>query len=267
MESIEIKVNAKINLSLDVTGVRADGYHTLDMLMASVDIFDGISAKKSATSSATMDGRQVGDDNTAVKALRLLKDRFDIAMQVDIVKGIPLAAGLGGSSADASGVFFCASKLYDIPLEKVTPLALEVGCDVPYMIKGGGARVSGVGEVIVPVEIPPMTLVIAQKVIGASTKDIYLKYDEMRGERGKDECLSNALERGAVALTPLIVKAREDLQRFTDKVFMTGSGSAYVGVFDDEKQAINCAAQLKDYVFASVAHTKSNGIEINKKAL
>ena len=183
MEFIKIKVNGKINLSLDITGVRGDGYHTLDMLMSSVDIFDVITAKKSEKCAVTMDGRRADGGNTAAKALALLNERYGIAMIVDIVKGIPFSAGLGGSSADASGVLFCASKLYGIPLEELMPIALKVGCDVPYMCLGGGARVRGVGEEVVPIGIPDMTLVIAQKAAGASTKEIYQKYDEVGGEK------------------------------------------------------------------------------------
>ena len=261
MKSIEIKINAKINLSLDITGVRADGYHTLDMLMTSVDIFDIVTARKSDVSKVTMDGKEVDGDNTAIKALQLLQDKFNIAMQVDIVKGIPFSAGMGGSSADASGVFYCASKLFGIAIEEMIPLALKVGCDVPYMIYGGGARVQGVGEIVTPIEAPQMTLVIAQKTIGSSTKDIYRKYDEIGGERGDGSTYFNVLERSAVALNPQIAEAKKDLQKFTDRVFMTGSGSAYVGVFDDEEKAKQCANSLQDYEFCKVAHTKGKGIE------
>ena len=136
MKRISIKVNAKINLSLDITGVREDGYHNLDMIMTSVDVFDIITAQKSDKSQVTMDGQVVEANNTAAKALALLQEKFNIAMNVDIVKGIPFSAGMGGSSADASGVFFCASKLFGISIDEMMPLALKVGCDVPYMIFG-----------------------------------------------------------------------------------------------------------------------------------
>lgn len=262
MNSMSIKVNAKINLTLDVTGRREDGYHTLDMLMTSVDIFDTITARKSDTSKVTMDGREASDDNTAVKALKLLQDKFNIAMQVDIVKGIPFSAGMGGSSADASGVFYLASKLFGMAVEEMIPLALKVGCDVPYMLFGGGARVQGVGEIVTQVDVPQMTLVIAQKDIGSSTRDIYRKYDEVGGDKSDNGAYFNALERGAVALNSKIEQAKNDLLKFTDRVFMTGSGSAYVGVFDDERKAEQCLKSLQGYIFSKVAHTKKKGIEI-----
>lgn len=261
MNYIGIKVYAKINLSLDITGVRKDGYHNLDTLITSVDIFDTITAQKSDTSIVTMDGKPVEGNNTALKALKLLQDRFGFAMKADIVKGIPFSAGMGGSSADASGVFYCASKLFDLSLDEMMPLALKVGCDVPYMMFGGGARVQGVGEIITPVKIKPLTLVIAQKTAGSSTKDIYAKYDEVGGGGKSGNGYFNVLERGAVALNPQIAEAKRDLQKFTDNVFMTGSGSAFVGVFEDETKAKQCEASLKDYVFCKVTYTKSQGIE------
>lgn len=261
MDEIKIKVNAKINLSLDITGVREDGYHTLDMLMSSIDIYDVIAAKCSKSSAVTMDGKWAPRDNTATKTLQLLGERYGIAMQVDIVKGIPFSAGMGGSSADASGVLFCASKLYGIPLEELMPIALKVGCDVPYMCYGGGARVSGVGEVVAPVEIPQTSLVVVQTMAGASTKEIYKKYDEVGGD--KEGKYFNVLEKSAIMLTPDIAKAKRDLLRFTDTVFMTGSGSAYVGIFDDNESAEKCAEILRnDNIFAKAAHTQSVGIEI-----
>ena len=185
MKCISIKVNAKINLSLDITRVREDGYHDLDMLMTSVDIFDTITAQKSDKSQVTMDGQVVEANNTAVKGAGSLQEKFGIAMNVDIVKGIPFFRWYGRLFSRRKRSVFCASKLFGISIDEMMPLALKVGCDVPFMIFGGAARVQGVGEIITPVEIQPLTLVIAQKTVGSSTKDIYKKYDEAGGERGE----------------------------------------------------------------------------------
>ncbi|MDE6757729.1 MAG: 4-(cytidine 5'-diphospho)-2-C-methyl-D-erythritol kinase [Clostridia bacterium] len=253
MEKIKIKVFAKINLSLDITGVRSDGYHELDMLNTSVSIYDTISACKSKASRVVMDGVEAGENNTAVKALKLLKENFDINMDVEIQKGIPFSAGLGGSSADASGVFFCAHKLYELPLEDIMRLAVKVGCDVPYMLYGGGARVQGVGEIVKPCKLPQLSLVICQKEYGASTKEIYSKYDEI-GSYPKVGDKFNALEKAAVALNPNIKIAKKRLLKFTDRVFMTGSGSAYVGVFDSLEDAQKCVDEIgDDFIFKNLA--------------
>ncbi|MDE7336996.1 MAG: hypothetical protein K2N32_02660, partial [Clostridia bacterium] len=203
MEKIKIKVYAKINLSLDITGLRADGYHELDMLNTSADIYDTITASKSDNSVVFMDGEKVADGNTAVKALDFIEKNFNVKMKVEIEKGIPFSAGLGGSSADASGVFYCAHKLFGIPLDEFKPYALKVGCDVPYMMYGGGAIARGIGETLIAKNLPQMWLVICQEEYGASTKEIYACYDtigayEKCGER------YNALEKAAVTLNPRI---------------------------------------------------------------
>ncbi|MCX4363788.1 MAG: hypothetical protein OSJ74_10485, partial [Clostridia bacterium] len=95
----------------------------------------------------------------------------------------------------------------------------------------------------------------------ASTKEIYKKYDEVGGD--KEGKYFNVLEKSAIMLTPDIAKAKRDLLRFTDTVFMTGSGSAYVGIFDDGESAEKCAEILRnDNIFAKAARTQSVGIEI-----
>lgn len=259
MDSITIKVGAKINLSLDVTGVREDGYHLLDMRNASVDIFDIIRAKKSNISAVTMDGKAVDVSNTAVKALKILQDEYGVAMQVDIEKGIPFSAGLGGSSADASGVFYCAQRIYDLDGDKLKSLAVKVGCDVPYMMSGGNARVRGVGELLERVPYQSLALAICQSSVGASTKEIYAKFDEVGGYP-KTSVRYNALEKSAVALAPQILTAKEQLLFHTDRVFMTGSGSAYVGVFDDLATAQKCVDSLDNCIFKAVARTIEKGI-------
>lgn len=262
MEKIKIKVYAKINLALDVAGVREDGYHELNMLNSSVSIFDVITACKSEHNHVFMDGVEVKDDNTALKTLQLLKENFNINMEVYIEKGIPFSAGLGGSSADASGVFFCAHKLYGIPLDKLVSLAVKVGCDVPYMISGGGAKVRGVGEIVEPCDMPKLSLAICQKEYGASTKEIYSTYDKI-GAYPKSGENFNALEKSAITLNPNIQIAKNQLLKSTDKVFMTGSGSAYVGVFDSLEEASRCVDSLgEDFIFKGVAQTLNRGIEV-----
>ncbi len=261
METVKVKVYAKINLYLDVTGVRADGYHELDMLNVSANIFDTVRACKSDKNLVFMDGRQVAQDNTAYKSLALLEKKFNVKMKIEIQKGIPFSAGMGGSSADASGVFYCAHKLYGIPIENLLPLALKVGCDVPYMIYGGGAIVRGAGEIVIPKTMPQMFLVVCQQEYGASTKDIYRQYDKI-GADGKNSEHFNALEKAAISLNPKIALAKEKLLEFTDEVFMTGSGSAYVGVFDSLEEAKKCEESIGDCIFKSTAITTLRGIEI-----
>ncbi len=294
MDKIKLKVHAKVNLALDIVGKYADGYHELDMIMASVNLFDTLTMEKSDQNIVTMDGQIVGreypyiqDDksqgqygckmdgqwNTAVKALELLTFRYGIRMKVDIIKGIPKGAGLGGSSADASGVFVGASKLFGIPLKELEPLAIAVGSDVVYMMYGGFARVKGKGEIVQPITLRPMNLVVAQAEVGESTAMVYHKYDELMTKKGDiDTALDNirkngrgffnCLQESAIALSPFIKTTMKDIYTYTDRVFLTGSGSAVVGIFDSESQAKWCELNFGAYLCAKALHTVDSGIEI-----
>lgn len=272
MQKITIKVNAKINLALDITGVRQNGYHELDMLMTSVNVYDILHAKKSESNLVLMDGKVATKDNTALKALELISDRYGVHMQVDIQKGIPFSSGMGGSSADASGVFYCAYRLYNLHIDDMLDLALKVGCDVPYMIYGGDARVKGIGEEIAPLTFPKMHMVIAQKKCGASTGEIYKLYDKIGGEKNNtiDNIIGNidgkfstfnVLEKSAIALSEGIEEAKAQLKKYTDRVFMTGSGSAYVGIFDTILEAEECAEKLQGMQYKIATSSADKGIE------
>ncbi|MEG1609498.1 MAG: hypothetical protein RR348_06480, partial [Clostridia bacterium] len=216
MENIKIKVFAKVNLGLDIVGIYDDGYHNLNMLMASVDIFDIVEAHKSDESVVFMDGVCAEKTNTASKALRLLEENFGIKMSVDISKGIPMNAGLGGSSADASAVFWCASQLFGVALKDFENLALMVGCDTPYMLYGGAAVVKGRGEIVEPCDnIGKMHLLVAQKKYGVSTAEVYKNYDKNPVRGASIDALINdiggnkffnVLQNSAIELCPSIAE-------------------------------------------------------------
>ena len=277
MEKLKLKVYAKVNLALDILGKFENGYHDLDMLMASVNIFDTMTFNKAKSNQVKMDGKVVGAENTAVKALELLSGKYGIHMNVQITKGIPFAAGMGGSSADASGVFVAASKLYDIPLKELEELAAKVGSDVIYMMYGGFARVRGQGENIEKIDLPMMDILIAQLEPGGSTKDVYAEYDKnpTKTRLTIDQALEqikktgrgffNVLSDGAIKLCPSIEYSLKDIYAFTDRVFMTGSGSAVVGIFDRERDAKWCEINLVGYLVAKTLHTMPEGIEVREE--
>lgn len=267
MNSLTIKVNAKINLSLDIKGVFEDGYHSLDMLETSVDIFDLIKVSKSDKTQVYMDNEEQDDSNTATKAAKLLEQAYGYKVEVVITKNIPMKAGLGGSSADAAGVFFAYSKLYGIDLQSMNKLASSIGSDVVYMMQGGLKRVRAKGEIVTPCDSnADFIFVVAQKEYGATTQQVYKEFDNHKKEYNSFEYnninIFNVLQKPAELLTPAIKEAEKDLLKYTDKVFMTGSGSAYVAIFNNIEDAEKCADSLKDYKFVKTAVSKNNGIEI-----
>lgn len=274
MDELTLKANAKINLILDIVGTYPDGYHALDMIAASADIADVVFARKSTHTRVVMQGRVCGEENTAFRALRALESAFGITLDVRIEKGIPMSAGLGGSSADASAAFAAASLLYGIALEDTEPLALKTGADCVYMLRGGGARVSGKGELVQPIALPRLSMVVAQKSVGASTKAVYGQWDAspsarvdvdaklaelLRGKGG----YYNALTDAACALCPEIADLLARMRALTPYAFMTGSGSAVAGVFENDAAARRAAERLRgDCAFCCAAHTVDRGIEV-----
>ena len=270
MEEITIKVFAKINLKLDITGILDDGYHSLDMIMTSIDVFDVIKAQKATQNEVYMDGVLQDDKNTAYKALEVLSLAYGYKMKVEIEKHIPMSAGVGGSSADAAGVFFAYSKLYGVEMDYMTKLALSVGSDVVYMMKGGPAKVRCKGEIVFPIEnFEDMHMVILQKIPGAATGQVYKKFDDM-GRSIEDAFkvndnleIYNVLQAPAISLCKEIKITIDELKKHTNKVFMTGSGSAVCGLFDSYEQAKACLDKIEgDYVFKNVVKTLPYGIEI-----
>ena len=273
MEKVSIKVFAKLNLMLDIKGIMDDGYHSLDMVMESCDLFDEITCEKSQDNEVYMDGVLQDEKNTAKKALDILTLAYGYRMKVDIKKHIPMSAGVGGSSADAAGVFFAYGRLYGIEYEYMTKLALSVGSDVVYMMKGGPARVRCKGEIVTPIEtFNKRHLVIIQKAEGGSTKDVYKKYDEI-GRCIKDTFLDqgqefyNVLTAPAIALYSGIEDSINEMKKHTDKVFMTGSGSAVCGLFNTKDEAKKALDKIgSEYAFKKTIETMPYGIEVIEEA-
>lgn len=275
MNSITLKVYAKINLALDITNTLPNGYHSIDTLMSSISIFDTLTVKKSKENTVRFTTDIEVKQNSALRSAKLCKELFNIdGVDILIDKKIPFSAGFGGSSADASATFYAISKLYDIDIQKMVKPALSVGSDVPYMLFGGNKRVKGQGEVLTPIELPTMHIVVAQGKIGASTKDVYRAYDYFNHRVNiknvidyfNNSCempaVFNALQHTSISLCDDIQNTLNMLKKYSDCVFMTGSGSAVVAVFKDENSARKCDRELSDKLFHSYATTLPHGIEI-----
>ena len=268
MKKITLKSPAKINLTLDVTG-RSNGYHTLKSLVASIDICDYITVKKRTDWDIKLTTKGVdplceNSKNNAYIAAKLFSDTFITeGVEITIEKNIPVGAGLGGSSADTVGVLKAMKELFEVSGD-ITPLAEKLGSDTAFMLKGGFAVMSGRGEKVSPVKIgKTFYLIIITEDKGASSKDVYHKYDLMkksykpRTEKVYKAIIENDLEK-------FYNNAKNDLfpasshfvpeMDFNIKLLkkagaplamMTGSGSAVFGLFTDKKQRDKVYKQLK----------------------
>ncbi len=180
---MKLKANAKINLTLDVTGKREDGYHIIDSVFQSVSLCDEIVVEKSDTVSVACDDSAICDkSNIAYKAAEKFFEYTAISGGAEIVikKHIPLASGMGGGSADAAAVIVALDKIFETKLsqEQLCEIGLSVGADVPFCIMGGTARVGGIGEKMTKLpDIPNCVILLIKHGTKQSTADMYKKID------------------------------------------------------------------------------------------
>lgn len=183
-----VLARAKINWSLNILGVRPNGYHELDMLMQQISLSDELVFEPADTLSLTV-GDAPGDENDLVlKAARALAELArqrgmeTSGARICLTKRIPSRAGLGGGSADCAETLKALNRLWNLnfPMETLLELGAKLGADVPFCLTGGLARVSGVGERIEPLRNPPhCALVLITPGGGLSTPEVFRAYDEM----------------------------------------------------------------------------------------
>lgn len=260
MKTVRIKAYAKVNLTLQIVG-EAAGYHMLDSLVASVDLYDLIvlKSRKDKLSSVTMRGLGSEaippENNNALKAAEAFSARYGCnGADITVYKNIPMGAGLGGSSADASGVLRGMAKLYDVEDGAgLDELADSLGSDTKYMLRGGFARMRGRGDGVERLDISPQLYFLAiLPKNGVSSGACYKAYDgEKRrcGEENATEKCIAALRRGdingagryltnelyppAAALCEDVRTAHEQALSFSPSgAVMTGSGSCVLALFE-----------------------------------
>lgn len=260
MNFVRVKSYAKINLTLDLLGVRG-GYHMLDSVVASIDLCDVITAKKRRDGLFSVIMHGEGSEsipyerNNAARAAEAFAAKFSTGgADLTVWKNIPSGAGLGGSSADVAGVLKALSKLYGVgTFDEIKAIADSLGSDCGYMLKGGFARLNGRGEIVKPIE-SDLKLYIGLLVpdCGVSTAECYALSDGLGGgvktsggaeraliagnlsELGRN--LSNGLYNAAVRLNGDISECFSALKEFDPKgVNMTGSGSGVYALFENEE--------------------------------
>ena len=253
-----VKAPAKLNLFLDITGRRSDGYHFVDMVMQSVSLYDDVTVSiDEGTESIKIECSDPAipcdETNTAYKAVKLFYEAIGQsvpAVRVNILKRIPSQAGMAGGSSDAAAVLKALNLLTKASLsdEELEKIAASIGADVPFCIKGGTVRATGIGTDLE--ELPPMpdcVFVIVKPEINISTGMAYRRSDEagygspadispvLDGLRSGDagmvaKGLYNKFE--DVLELPEVVSIKEQLISYGALgAAMTGSGSAVFGIF------------------------------------
>lgn len=273
MDQVNIKAYAKINLTLDVIGKRADGYHLVQMIMQQIDLYDEITLiRQDQRITLVSDSAFIPENpqNLAWRAVTLMQDKLDLhqGVRIAIRKRIPVAAGLAGGSSDAAAVIHGYAELCKVPLslsEKMT-LGLQLGADVPFCLMGGAALAEGIGERLTPIRgLKGGWLVICKPNFGVSTREVYtsLKWDQIEKHPETAQMLRALEEGSALAICPFLgnvleevtcrkypeVKALKDkmLQYGADGALMSGSGPTVFGIFRSAEKARNACANLKRF--------------------
>jgi len=264
---------AKANLILQVGGRRSDGLHEICSLFASLELADLVEVEvrpHARPGEDRVECPEVEEPNLATAALRAYRaanrtERLP-AVTVRIDKRIPVAAGLGGGSADAAAVLRAADALVRRPLgpDALRALAAEIGADVPSQIEPRHALVTGAGEGVEPIALPPMSLVLAPQREGLSTARVYAEADRLGMARDglsprrlrelsratSLEALApsfeNDLEPAALSLRPELAGVAARLREAgAAAAIVSGSGPTVIGAFADPSTASRAAAQIE----------------------
>lgn len=273
MSEVCTKCPAKINISLDVTGKREDGYHLLEMIMQSVELYDEVKvSKRESGIYFSTDSCKIpyGEDNICIKAAALIIEEYNIGSGVDIFlsKHIPVAAGLAGGSTDAAGVINVMDELFELnmSLEDKMRIGLKLGADVPFCLQRGTALAKGIGEELTSLEPIDLWCVIAKPDVDISTAEVYkeLRLDEIprhpetqrlceyiknKDYRNLSANMVNVLENVTIKKHPVIYEIKNIMMDFNAMgSIMSGSGPSVFGLFEDMHQGELCYNRLRDYI-------------------
>lgn len=267
MDSITVTAPAKINLMLDITGRRPDGYHTLNTIMQSISLADTVFIEQNDSGKlffeCRADGIPDGKENIAYRAAEAFLNYSNVScggLYISVHKHIPFQAGLGGGSADCAAVLTGLNKLLDTGYSenKLCEIGVKLGADVPFCISGGTKICKGIGEIISPA--PPLEdcfIVIGKGRKGISTKKAFEAIDVLENSVQKD--ITDKYD-GTIASIKLIgrnifeeVSECSDvltvkeilLQHGTEYSAMSGSGSAVFGLFRQKEAAENACKVLQ----------------------
>jgi len=271
-EFVAFQAPAKINLSLHVTGQRADGYHLLDSIVVFTGAGDEITVTKASErqrgdhrltlSGPFADGLETGPDNLVLKAVRLFGDALP-ALDLHLIKRLPVASGIGGGSSDAAATLKAVAKLLNLPLPDAKAI-LALGADVPVCMSAKGVRMRGIGEEISPLPaLPELYMVLANPGVGVSTPAIFKRLTEKnnpsltpfaQSDFADASALTqwlhenrNDLEKAAIAICPEIQTCLDAIARHADVLLwrMSGSGATCFGLFASFAKAQQAADRLK----------------------
>ena len=292
MNSITLKSRAKINLSIDVLGKRQDGYHLVEMIMQTIDLYDLIEINEKdndqITIKSTSDEIPLDCNNLVYKAANLIKKTFNInkGVEIHIKKNIPVAAGMAGGSSNAAAVLVGLNKLWNLNLsnQQLEKIGLKLGADVPFCINGGAVLALGIGEELTPIKglTKDVCILVCKPDLFVSTKEVYECIDSKDIDKRPNnkfliECLKNedtrqlaenmfnVLEGVTVEMHPVIQQIKDIMTNNRALgAMMSGSGPTVFGLYENREDAVKCKAILeKQFKQTFVVACEEKGVEVN----
>ncbi len=274
MNSVTLRAYAKINLSLDVTGKREDGYHLLESVFQGISLYDDIKVFKEKGSGGISircnipyiptDERNIV--HKVASAFFKAANIENYQIRIELNKTIPSGAGFGGGSADGAAVFSALCRLYQhpFPIEEAIDILTPLGADIPFFLYSGTMLAKGIGEILSPAPaLRDCFIVLAKPKAGASTKLIFQKLAEEGIQKRPDTqkvlqaletgdlpmlaaSTANVLENATIPYCPKIQSLKDILsENGAILSMMSGSGSGVFGLFEEESAAKKAARALR----------------------
>lgn len=287
LKMLTIPGYAKINLTLNVVGKRPDGYHDVEMVMQAIDLHDLIILRERAEEGVEIrcDHPYVpaNPNNLAYRAADLLSKEQGArsGLMIEIIKKIPVAAGLAGGSTDAAAVLVGLNELWNLGYtrKELMQLGGRLGADVPFCIMGGTALATGIGTDLRPLSpAPEMELVMVTPEIAVSTKDVYTRYspelvkhwphlESMENAiygndiNGIKQNLANVLEPITLHNYPQVAEAKQRMEDVgLHPVVMSGSGPTLFAIVDHKEAGDRFAEKLNSLGIGRVIRTRTRSV-------
>lgn len=271
---VTINANAKINLTLDILGKRTDGYHEVSMVMQSINLFDTLTfTKLDVEEGIILHGDVKGvakpEDNLIYKAAKLFLDTYKInsGVEINLIKRIPVAAGLAGGSTDAAAVFRGLNELFEMNLgiNALCKMAEQLGSDISFCLMGGTMLATGRGEILQEISAMPKTnIVLVKPKVDVSTAWVYKNYHKVQDSvihpdnkamrkslikkdlQGICKALGNVLEYVTVPEYPEIAKIKQKLSDYgAMAAMMSGSGPTVFAIVEDSQKAKDIVSKIQ----------------------
>lgn len=280
MRELYLKAPAKINLALNVKGLRKDGFHELQMIMQSISLADRIKLKKKSGGIIVKSSHTelpTGEENLAYQAAEIFfakNPEIKQGVEIYIAKNIPIAAGMAGGSTDAAAVMRGLYQLFELEVDydKIRKDLENIGSDVPYCLEGGTVYASGRGEILESLPfIGEKFLVVVTPAFKISTPEVYKLYDELKGYQNFNFDLvlenlkkereinwnldyKNDLNKAAEKLCPEVKEIKNILKNTkAEFTMLSGSGPTVFSIYSSREEAEKVAAnwpRKNDFVTA-----------------